>query len=44
MSESQRGKPREDPGHASAEEGLAILDGPDGVAAELARTQPRSDT
>jgi len=62
MSESQRGKPREDAGHASAEEGLVILDGPDGVAvtmtpeaatltarslqaaAEVARTQPRSDT
>jgi hypothetical protein len=35
MNESQRGKPREDAGHASAEDGLVILDGPDGIAVTM---------
>lgn len=35
MNESQRGKPREDAGNASAEDGLVILDGPDGVAVTM---------
>jgi hypothetical protein len=35
MSETQRGKPRADAGHASAEDGLVILDGPDGVAVTM---------
>jgi hypothetical protein len=35
MNESQRGKPHEDAGHASAEDGLVILDGPNGVAVTM---------
>lgn len=35
MSQDQRGKPREDAGRASAEEGVVILDGPNGVAVTM---------
>lgn len=35
MTRSHADKPREDAGHASAEDGLVILDGPDGVAVTM---------
>lgn len=35
MSQEQKNEPRHDAGRASAEEGLVILDGPDGVAVTM---------
>lgn len=35
MSQDQRDEPREDAGRASAEEGVVILDGPNGVAVTM---------
>jgi hypothetical protein len=35
MNRSQGDKPREDAGRASAEDGVVILDGPDGVAVTM---------